>query len=83
MIRAVPEFSDLEDHLLYIHKVLYGLRTSVLRWHERFAGVLKELGLFQCKVDNDIWMRPNGDKYEYIAMFVDNLALVMKTQRGL
>ena len=36
-IIAGPEFGDLEGHILVIHKAIYGLRTSGLRWHERFC----------------------------------------------
>ena len=78
VIVAGSEFGELQGHLLRIDKALYGLRTSGLRWHERFAGVLKELGFQACKSETDTWMRPNGNVYEYIAVYVDNLALVMK-----
>jgi hypothetical protein len=37
---AGPEFADLEGHILVINKALYGLRSSGLRWHERFADTL-------------------------------------------
>ena len=82
VIVAGSEFGELQGHLLRIHKALYGLRTSGLRWHERFSGVLTELGFFRCKTETDIWMRPNGDVYEYIAVYVDDLALVMKNPKG-
>jgi hypothetical protein len=36
-IIAGAEFGELEGHTLVIFKALYGLRTSGLRWHERFA----------------------------------------------
>ena len=38
-IVAGPEFGELEGHMLVISKALYGLRTSGLRWHERFFSV--------------------------------------------
>jgi hypothetical protein len=37
VIEAGPEIGDLEGHMLVIVKALYGLRTSRLHWHERFA----------------------------------------------
>ena len=82
VIVAGPEFGELEGHLVRVHKALYGLRTSRLRWHERFSAVLKELSFFQCKLEPDIWMRPHGDVYEYLAVYVDDLALVMKNPKG-
>jgi hypothetical protein len=42
-IIAGPEFGSREGHTLVIFKTLYGLRTSGLRWHERFLAVLKSL----------------------------------------
>ena len=36
-IKAGPEFGDREGHILLVKKVLYGLRTSGVRWHERLA----------------------------------------------
>ena len=82
IIVAGPEFEGLQGHLLRIDKALYGLRTSGLRWHERFAGVLKELGFQPCKTEPDIWTRPNGTVHECIAVYVDDLALVMKNPKG-
>ena len=38
--KAGPEFGELEGHILVIFKALYGLRSSGLRWHERFADTL-------------------------------------------
>jgi hypothetical protein len=76
-IEAGPEFGELEGHLLIIVKALYGLRTSGARWHERFADCLREQGFKPCKAEPDIWMRQNGEIYEYIAVYVDDLALAL------
>ena len=76
-ILAGPEFGSREGHILLIQKALYGLRTSGLRWHERFADCLRDEGFTPCKAEPDIWMRPNGDVYEYIAVYVDDLAIAM------
>ena len=40
-IIAGAEFGDLEGHTLVIFKALYGLRSSGLRWHERFTNCLQ------------------------------------------
>ena len=78
-IIAGPEFGDLEGHILVIYKALYGLRTSGLRWHERFADTMRDMGFFPCKADGDVWMRLNSDDiYEYVAVYVDDLAIAMK-----
>ena len=55
-IIAGPKFGKLKNHILVIHKALYGLRTSGLHWHEHFANCLHEMGFFTCKAKPDIWM---------------------------
>ena len=77
-IVAGPEFGDLEGHTLAIHKALYGLKSSGLRWHERFADCLRQMGFLPCKAEPDIWMHPNNDVYEYVAVYVDDLTIVTK-----
>jgi hypothetical protein len=76
-IVAGPEFGQLEGHYLIIVKALYGLRTSGLRWYERFTDCLCNEGFSSCKAEPDIWMRLNGDLYEYVATYVDDLCLGM------
>ncbi len=65
-IRAGPEFGDREGHILIIVKAIYGLKSSGLRWHERFTDVLRSMGFFPSFPEPDIWMRNKGDHYEYI-----------------
>src|SRR5687767_13570290 len=77
-IIAGPEFKEKEGHTLVIYKALYGLRSSGLRWHERLADCLRDMGFFPCKAEPDIWMRKNGDIYEYVGVYVDDLAMAMK-----
>ena len=76
-IRAGPEFGELEGHTLLISKALYGLRSSGLRWHEKFADCLRDQGFTPCRAEPDIWMREGNNVYEYIAVYVDDLALAM------
>jgi len=73
-----PGLGKIEGHTLTIAKALYGLRTSGLRWHKRFADTLRDLGFFPSKADPDVWMRRTGDTWEYIATYVDNLAMALK-----
>jgi hypothetical protein len=82
-IIASPEFGDLEGHMLIIYKVLYGLCSSGLRWHERFSACLRDMGFFPCKAEPDIWMRHVDDHYEYIATYVDDLAISSKDPKAI
>jgi Reverse transcriptase (RNA-dependent DNA polymerase) len=60
---------------------LYGLHSSGARWHDRFADCIRELGFFPCKAEPDIWMRKTNNQYEYIAVYVDDLAIAMKNPK--
>jgi len=80
-IIAGDEFGDLVGHTLLIYKALYGLRSSGLRWHERFSDVLRDLGFEPCVAEPNICLRRNeeyGDHYEYVAVYVDDLAIAMR-----
>jgi hypothetical protein len=77
-IIAGPELGALKGHTLIIYKAIYGQRTSGLRWHERFSIVLQSEGFVPCIAEPDIWMRAKDDVYEYIAVYVDDLAFAMQ-----
>jgi hypothetical protein len=76
-IIAGPEFGNLQGHAMIIYKALYGLRSSGACWHDRFSDCLCAEGFFLCKAEPDIWMRPKNGVYEYIAVYVDDLAVAM------
>ena len=82
-IKAGAEFGDREGHYLVIVKALYGLKSSGLRWHERFADVLRSMKFFPSRAEPDIWMRDMGDHYEYIAVYVDDLLIVSRKAQDL
>ena len=77
-IVAGPELGDLEGHTLIINKALYGLKSSGLRWHEKLADTLRDMGFKPSKAESDIWMRENVGIYEYIAPYVDDLCIAAK-----
>jgi hypothetical protein len=80
-IIAGPEFGPRAGHTLIIYKAQYGLRSSGLRWHEKLADVFRSMGFFPSLADKDIWMKDKGDHYEYIAMYVDDLAIGSKAPK--
>jgi len=69
----------LEGHTMILYKALYGLRSSGQAWHAHFAVTLRAEGFFPSKADPDVWMRksPDGKLWEYICVYVDDLALAM------
>jgi len=77
-IIAGPEFGDREGNVMVIVKALYGLRTSGARFHEKFADTLLAMGFLPCKADPDVWMKDCGTHYEYVCVYVDDLAVMMK-----
>jgi len=77
------EFGERQGHTLLIHKALYGLKSSGKRWHEKFAGCLREMGFEPCKAEPNIWMRRVNDHYEYIGVYVDDLAIVSKDPQAI
>ena len=82
-IIAGPEFGDLQGHTLIISRALYGLKSSGLRWWERFSDVLTDMGFVPSKAEDDIWMRNKKDHYEYIARYVDDLAIISKNPQSI
>lgn len=80
-IIAGSEFAPLklEGHVLVIHKALYGLKSSGLRWWERLSDVLRDekdgLDFFPSRTETDIWMRKMKNHYEYICVYVDDLII--------
>jgi len=81
-IVAGPEFGNLTGHTLVINMALYGLCTSGLRWHERFSDCLRAEGFFLCKAEPDVWMRDLGNHYEYVVVYVDDLAFAMRNPQS-
>ena len=79
-IIAGPEFKEFQGHLLIMIKALYGTRSGGARWHDRLFDILQELKLKPSKADPDVWMipEPGGTCYEYIAVYVDDLAYAAK-----
>ena len=79
-IIAGPEFKELQGHLLIMIKALHGTRSGGARWHDRLFDILQELRFKPSKADPDVWMRPEPGEtcYEYIAVYVDDLAIAAK-----
>ena len=79
-IIAGPQFKEQQGHLLVMIKALYGTRSGGDRWHDRLFDILQEMMFKPSKADPDVWMRPEpgGTCYEYIAVYVDDLAIAAK-----
>ena len=74
-IVAGPEFEELQGPILVIHKALYGLKSSGLRWSQRIHDIMLQLIFRSCKADPCLWLREKKDEYGYIAIYVDDLLI--------
>ena len=78
-IIAGPEFGEkLLGKKPLIDKALYGLKSSSARFHEHLSATLLSMGYKPSKSDYDLWMKPMGDHYEYIARYVDDVIVFSK-----
>ena len=82
-IRAGTEFGDRCGHVLLVRRALYGLKSSGLRWSERFHDVMLAMGFTLSKAENDLWMRDCGDHYECVAVCVDDLLIASKNPQAI
>ena len=84
-IRAGPEFGWLEGHLFIIYKALYGLCLSGMLFGQLLQECLRELVFKPSFVELTIYMQkyPITDHYEYVAMYVDNLYIIIKDPQSL
>ena len=73
---ARPEFRNNEGRYVVIDRALYGLKTSGHMWHAHFSEKLRSLGWIPSKADADLWMRENGDDYEYLATHTDDFIII-------
>ena len=72
---AGPEFEELQGHILVIHKALYGLKSPGSRWSHRIHDIMLQSGFKPWKAHPFVWLRETKTKYEYIAIYVDDLLI--------
>ena len=77
-IRAGTEFGELEGHLLIIYKALYGLRSSGKQFGDLLADCLRKEGFIPSRAEPQICMRKQGNLWEYITTYVNDLLIVSK-----
>jgi len=72
-IIAGQEFGTDQGKRLIIDKGLYRLCSSSARFHEHLSNKLCQMGYSPSHADPDFWMKKVGDRYEYIAAYVDDV----------
>ena len=78
-IRAWPEFGGLNT-LAYYLQALYGLWLSAKAFGQMLQECLLDLGFVPSFAESSIYMRkcPTANTYEFIATYVDDVAITMK-----
>ena len=56
-IVAGPEFEELQRHVLFMHKALYGTRPGGACWHDKLFDILQQMDFKPSRTDPDIWMK--------------------------
>jgi Reverse transcriptase (RNA-dependent DNA polymerase) len=72
-IMAGQEFGNLSGQPLIIDRGLYGLRSSLARFHEHLSTKLCSMGYLNSKADTDFWIKDCGTHYEYLATYIDDV----------
>ena len=71
-------------NLQVMYNAIYGTRSGGACWHDKFFDILHHMGIKPSRADSDIWMNSSkdGSHYEYIAVYVDDLAICMKDPKS-
>ena len=76
--RAGPEFGSEAGTIMFIHKALYGLRSSGAAFRAHLAETLYDIGFVPTRADPDVWCLPAIQEdvieyYEYVLCYVDDI----------
>ena len=77
-----PEFGHHAGTTFIIEKALYRLCSSGLQFHDRLSNVLQSFDCTRSHVDPDMWMHDDGDAWEYIVVYVDDIIIAMKDPKS-
>ena len=68
---------DIENHMLYLKKMLYGLKQSRCRWYQKLSSIFDSLDFYKCSVDQAIFYKQNKSKNKVtvVAVHVNNCTI--------
>jgi hypothetical protein len=84
MIKAGPEFGELQGKYLIVEGGWYGHKTAAATFHSHLSDKLRRMGFVPTKADLDLWIKKANDgTYEYIASYVDDIIVISKEPMAL
>ena len=69
--------------LAIVGKALYGLPTSVNRWHDKLASSLISMGFKPNKGNQNVWYRRSGGLYDYIGTHTDDFMVASRNAKAI
>ena len=86
--RAGPEIRSDAGTIMFIHKALYGLRSSGTAFRAHLGETLYDIGFVPTRPDADVWRRPaikedGFEYYEYVLCYVDDILAICHTAKDM
>jgi hypothetical protein len=69
--------------LAEVDHALYGMPISANRWQATLSETLYSMGYKPSRGDGDVWMKKNGDHYDYIGTHTDDLLMVNRNPQDI
>ena len=66
-----------------IVKRLNGLQTSSTRLAKHLVDTIRSMGWFECKAENDFWMKNCKTHDEYLAIYFKDIVVVSRDLKGI
>ncbi|KAJ0392461.1 hypothetical protein P43SY_002015 [Pythium insidiosum] len=71
-----PEGVKLPEGMICkLQRSIYGLRQAAAVWHNTIKGVLREMGFDQCRSDQCVFVRRDGEDSVFLVLYVDDLLI--------
>ena len=79
--RADPKFGSESSMIMFIHKALYGLKSSGAAFHAHLAETLYDIRFVPTRADPDVWHWPavkedGFEYYEYDLCYMDDILAI-------
>ena len=66
--------------VVVLRRMLYRLKQSPRKWNERLNDFLLSMSFHRSTNDSALYWREEGDKYDYILVYVDDLLIITPTK---